>query len=153
MSESAAAVPQLHVAAGILTDPQRGVLIAQRAADAHMGGAWEFPGGKLIDGETPLQGLVRELREELEVDVEYARFLLSYAHRYPDREVHLYIWKVLRWRGEPRGLECQPLRWLRPEELAAAGLLPADQAIIDLMQQEVPVNTLGWEELAASAAG
>jgi 8-oxo-dGTP diphosphatase len=149
---SSCEIPELHVAAGILTDQSRGVLIAQRAKNSHMGGAWEFPGGKLASGETPLQGLVRELREELEIEVEYARFLLVHEHRYPDRHVRLHVWKVLHWSGEPRGVEGQPLQWLQPSELTGAGLLPADQPIVSALETQVPVNNLGWKALAESVA-
>ena len=81
----------LHVAAGVLQDRSGRVLISQRSSDSHMAGAWEFPGGKINSGETPLEGLVRELREELSITVRYARHLVHYAHEYPDRRVHLQL--------------------------------------------------------------
>ena len=80
------AVSILHVAAGILTDPQGRVLIARRPDRAHQGGRWEFPGGKLEPGETSQQGLARELREELGVQVLASEPLIRIRHDYGDRQ-------------------------------------------------------------------
>jgi len=137
-------LPELHVAAGVLIDTSGNVLLAQRTDGRHMAGAWEFPGGKIAAGETPLAGLVRELDEELGIKVRYARYLMRYVHAYPDRKVWLYIWKVLRWRGTPSGLEGQPLEWLKPSQLMAFGLLPADERIALALQANARVNTLDW---------
>jgi len=134
----------LHVAAGVLQDNRGRVLIAQRPDSGHMGGAWEFPGGKIDTGETPLQGLARELREELSVDVRYVRHLIRYAHDYPDRRVHLYVWKVLVWRDVPRGAEGQSLQWVEPAALMRTGLLPADERIAELLMSSVKLNELSW---------
>mgnify|MGYP001825679770 CR=1 FL=1 len=134
----------LHVAAGVLQDRHGRVLIARRPSSAHMGGAWEFPGGKIDSGETPLQGLVRELQEELSVTVRYARYLVHYAHDYPDRRVYLYVWKVLDWRNDPRGAEGQPLQWVAPENLMQSGLLPADERVAKLLTRRVAVNEKTW---------
>ncbi len=140
MDSATDALPELHVAAGVLVDAEGNVLIAQRPAGAHMAGAWEFPGGKIAAGETPLAGLVRELQEELGIELRYARHLMRYAHTYPEYKVWLYIWTVLRWDGTPEGLEGQPLKWLKPTQLMASGLLPADEAIARALQAESAVN-------------
>ena len=68
---------ELHVAAGVLVDASGRVLIARRAVGKHMGGAWEFPGGKIVAGETPLQGLVRELHEELKITGNYTQRIVA----------------------------------------------------------------------------
>ncbi len=125
---------QLLVAAGVLCAGDQ-VLIAQRPAGSHMAGAWEFPGGKVAVGETPAQGLVRELREELGIEAHYLRYLTTLRHDYPDRSVTLMVWQVHVWSGEPHGHDGQALRWLRPDELMAAGLLPADRPVVDLLLQ------------------
>lgn len=132
----------IDVAAGVLTDSTGRVLIAQRPAAKPMGGAWEFPGGKIRAAETPLQGLARELHEELGIHVRCARHLVRYTHAYPERPVRLFIWKVLGWEGEPRGAEGQPLRWCPPERLLDEGLLPADREIVDRLLADAAVNRL-----------
>lgn len=118
------------VAAGVLADAHGRVLIAQRSADKHAGGAWEFPGGKLQAGETPREALDRELREELGIQVTRADPLLEYMHRYPDRDVTLCVFRVLAWNHEPQGRESQPLRWVHVDRLLAEGLLSADRPIV-----------------------
>ena len=105
------------VAVGILIDGAGRVLVTRRAPDAHQGGLWEFPGGKVEADETLLEALTRELREELGVSVEAAEALMVLEHDYGDKQVRLDVHRVTRWSGEPRGLEGQPLAWQRPEQL------------------------------------
>jgi len=105
------------VAVGILIDDAGRVLVTRRAPDAHQGGLWEFPGGKVEADETLLEALTRELREELGVSVEAAEALMVLEHDYGDKQVRLDVHCVTRWSGEPRGLEGQPLAWQRPEQL------------------------------------
>lgn len=131
----------INVAAGVLLDDQRRVLITQRPAGKHQAGWWEFPGGKIHSAETPRQALLRELHEELGIQVEQARSLLTYTHDYPDRAVTLHIWLVTEFDGQPAGLEDQPLQWIAVSELMNAGLLPADLPIIELLQQIVSLNS------------
>ncbi len=116
--------------AGVLYDEAGNVLIAQRAPDAHMGGEWEFPGGKLDPGEGRFAGLVRELREELGVEIESARPLIRIQHDYRDRLIALDVWVVERYAGTPAGLEGQALRWLAPASLPHQRILAADMPII-----------------------
>jgi len=130
---SAAQKPEIEVAAGVLTDAAGRALIACRPEDGHLGGWWEFPGGKLDAQETPLQGLTRELHEELGIEVRAATPLVEYAHEYPDRIVRLHVWRVTQYDGEPSGIEGQPLRWVRVAELPDAGILPADLPIIEAL--------------------
>jgi len=117
------------VAAGILRDSADRILIAQRPAGGHVGGFWEFPGGKLHPDELPPEALARELREELGVTVLSAAPFMTYRHTYPERVVELHVFLVERYLGEPRGVEGQPLRWVSPAELLSAGLLEADRPI------------------------
>jgi len=120
----------IHVAAAVLFDGRGRVLIAQRPAGKHLAGSWEFPGGKIEPGETRTGALARELKEELGVEIEHPRPLLRLRHAYPYGEVLLDVWVVRRYRGEPRGLDGQALRWCRHAELGSAELLPADRPIV-----------------------
>ena len=120
----------IDVVVGIVRDPRDRVLIGRRPAGKHMAGAWEFPGGKLQAGEPPLEGLKRELEEELGIIVDDADPFLERCHRYPDRRVHLDVWWVISYGGVARPLEGQILRWVDMTELADASLLPADAPIV-----------------------
>ena len=128
----------LHVTAGVICNAQGLVLIAQRTADRHMAGHWEFPGGKVANGETASEALRRELREEIGIDVLDAEPLIAYRHDYPGRAVLLDVWTVRRYAGEPRALEGQPLRWEAPDRLLEVGLLEADRPIVEALQALPP---------------
>lgn len=125
--------PEIEVAAGVLTDGVSRVLISRRPDGKHQAGWWEFPGGKLDGAETPLEGLKRELREELGIDVRAAEPLLSYRHEYPERIVHLHVWRVTAATGRPSGREGQELRWSPVADLLDTGLLPADLPIVEAL--------------------
>jgi mutator protein MutT len=127
-------MPAIHVAAAVLFDRRGRVLIAQRPAGKHLAGSWEFPGGKVEPGETRTAALARELKEELGVVIEQPRPLLRLRHAYPHGEVQLDVWVVRRYRGEPRGLDGQALRWCSRGELKDAELLPADEPIVDALR-------------------
>lgn len=124
---------ELHVAAGVIENEIGQVLIAQRTAGRELAGAWEFPGGKVAAGESALEALRRELAEELGVTVLEAAPLVDYRHAYPQRVVRLDVWRVLRYAGEPRALEGQPLRWESLGNLLDVGLLPADRPIVEAL--------------------
>ena len=126
--------PEMHVIAGALFDATGRVLIAQRPRGRHMAGRWEFPGGKLGFGEDRLDGLKRELAEELGVKVQTARPLIRLHHHYPDRRVLLDFWRVLSYQGTPKGLDSQALAWAKPDELPARDLLEADRSIVTALR-------------------
>ncbi len=122
--------PRILVVAAALYDAAGRVLIAQRPAGKHLAGRWEFPGGKVIAGESELEALGRELHEELGVEVSAARAFMRLKHAYEDREVELSLWLIERYRGVPSALDGQRLKWVAPEELAREDLLEADQPFI-----------------------
>jgi 8-oxo-dGTP diphosphatase len=128
----------VHVVAGALYDATGRVLIAQRPAGKALAGRWEFPGGKLDEGEPPYEGLVRELREELGVTVQAAEPLMRYPVEYPGRVVWLDMWIVTAWSGEPIGLDGQALKWVAPARLPAEDILEADQPIVDALKGIAP---------------
>ena len=125
--------PVIQVVAGALYDEHGRVLIAQRPAGKPLAGRWEFPGGKLHDGESPFDGLVRELREELAIEVRCAEPLMRYAVDYPDRTVWLDMWVVKEWRGTVSGLDGQALKWVAPSALPLEDILEADQPIVEAL--------------------
>jgi 8-oxo-dGTP diphosphatase len=123
----------LRVVAGVLRDDRRRVLIAQRPAHQHMGGYWEFPGGKIVPGESAEAALARELNEELGVVLGRCHRLLRLRHDYPDRSVELEVLMVEDYEGVPASLEGQALKWVPAEELGNESLLPADRPIIEAL--------------------
>lgn len=124
----------IHVVAGALFDRQGRVLIAQRPPGKHMAGGWEFPGGKLEADEQPLDGLKRELREELAIEVLDATPLIAYEHGYSDRVVLLDLWLISLYSGAAKSAEGQPLQWVTLEELETVGLLEADRPMIPALR-------------------
>lgn len=123
------------VVAGALIDEGGSVLIAQRPLGKHMAGRWEFPGGKVGEGETPDQALRREFREELGIEVIRSSFEMSLVHAYPDREVELLFHVIEIWDGIPRSLDGQGLRWVSLPELLAQDILEADLPFVRALQQ------------------
>ena len=121
---------RVYVVAGALYDAQGRVLITQRPAGKPLAGRWEFPGGKLHDGEEPYTGLVRELREELGVEVAAAEPLLRYDVEYPGRTITLDMWRVTSWTGIVRGLDGQAWKWVEPALLGREDILEADLPIV-----------------------
>jgi 8-oxo-dGTP diphosphatase len=119
-----------HVAAGILRDAEGRILITERRCKGPFDGLWEFPGGKIDNGESPAAALRRELAEELGIEITNVQPYMDLHHEYPDRIVDLEFFLVTDWQGEPRGLESQGLRWVRPSELNVDELLPADAPVI-----------------------
>ena len=128
-----AAEEPLQVVAGLIADGRGRVLVGQRPMGTHMGGHWEFPGGKRQPGEGPRDALDRELREELGIGVLHAEFMAELTHRYPERCVHLELWRVEKFAGTPVGRENQALAWVAPERLMALPLLPADQPLVEML--------------------
>jgi len=123
----------IHVVAGALYDAHGRVLIAQRPPGKPLAGRWEFPGGKLHAGEDPYAGLVRELREELAVDVRAASRLLQYSVDYPDRTIWLDMWIVSDWAGLVASLDGQAFKWVEPARLEGEDILEADRPIVEAL--------------------
>jgi len=120
----------LQVVAGILERGDGRVLITQRPPGKVYAGYWEFPGGKVEAGETALQAIVRELREELAIEVELAHPWLRRRFVYPHATVELRFLRIPRWRGEIRGCEGQAFCWESAEAPTVAPMLPANGPIL-----------------------
>jgi mutator protein MutT len=123
------------VSAGLIERDDGSLLIARRPPWARMGGYWEFPGGKLEDGETPEACLEREIREELGVEAEAGRIFHVKLHTDADLRVLLLFYRCRYVAGDPAapargGLE---IAWVRPGELARFAFLPADEDVIRLL--------------------
>jgi 8-oxo-dGTP diphosphatase len=124
----------MHVMAGVMLDADGRVLLAQRPPGKHLAGMWEFPGGKLEAGETPADGLVRELREELGVEATISESLIRVPWRYGERSLLLDARMVRSWEGEPASLDGQALQWCEASAVDLNTLAPADRHILRALQ-------------------
>ena len=124
----------MHVMAAVMRDVDGRVLLAQRPAGKHLAGMWEFPGGKLEPGETPLEALARELHEELGITLQRAEPLIRVPCHYVERELLLDTWQTDQWEGIPQSLEGQALQWWLPALVDPAMLTPADRAILQAVR-------------------
>ena len=105
-------------------------LVARRPCHTHLGGMWEFPGGKVGSGETALQALKRELFEEINIEVIDCAPLISFDYDYPDKPLRFSVWKVLDWAGQLQGKEGQETKWADISTLAATDFPVANKGII-----------------------
>lgn len=125
----------IQVAAGVICENGR-YLIARRKSKVHLGGLWEFPGGKCESGESLEDCLRRELREELAVSISQPVQLDVIRHDYPEKTVELHFFRcsIIGGRAEP--VDCAEIRWVAPEELNQYPFPPADRPIIEALQRE-----------------
>jgi 8-oxo-dGTP diphosphatase len=124
------------VAAVALVDADGRVLLAQRPAGKTMAGLWEFPGGKVHDGETPEAALIRELDEELGIDVAascLAPFTFA-SHSYDDFHLLMPLYLCRKWTGIVRPLEEQRLAWVRPARMDEYSMPPADKPLVAMLR-------------------
>jgi 8-oxo-dGTP diphosphatase len=132
----AEAKPIVLVAAVALIDPDGRVLLAERPAGKHLAGLWEFPGGKVQPGETPEAALIRELGEELGIDV-HASCLAPFtfaSHAYPDFHLLMPLYVCRKWSGIVTPIEGQRLKWVRPARLGDYEMPPADKPLVAMLR-------------------
>ncbi len=136
-TEANTIAPRLVIVVAVaLIDADGRVLLAQRPSQKEQGGLWEFPGGKIHEGELPEAALIRELKEELGIDVP-ARCLapLTFAsHTYEKFHLLMPLYVCRNWEGEPEPLEGQKLAWVRKERLHDYPVLAADVPLIPILQ-------------------
>ncbi|MFN4358505.1 (deoxy)nucleoside triphosphate pyrophosphohydrolase [Sphingopyxis alaskensis] len=126
----------LVVAAAALVDRDGRLLVQQRPEGLAMAGLWEFPGGKLEPGETPEMALIRELDEELGIAVDQACLAPACfaSDMLGDRHLLLLLYVCRKWRGTPIARHASALGWVRPVELHALPMPPADKPLIGLLE-------------------
>ena len=127
----------VFVAACALVDADNRVLIAERPEGKPLAGLWEFPGGKVEQGERPEQTLIRELKEELGITVEEPCLApLTFAsHAYEAFQLFMPLWVCRRWQGQVRGVEGQRLAWVKPGRLRDYPMPPADEPLIPFLTE------------------
>lgn len=124
----------IEVSAGLVFRNGK-LLITQRHADVHLGGLWEFPGGKRHDGETFEDCLRRELREELGIEVEVGELVESITHHYPEKSVHLKFFRCGWLRAEPQTLGCKAFAWISASELGQYEFPEADSRLLQRLRE------------------
>ena len=126
----------IEVAAGLVFRNGR-LLITQRPFDAHLGGLWEFPGGKRHPNETFEDCLRRELQEELGIEVEISGLFESITHVYPEKTVHLKFFRCRWLRHEPEARGCPAFAWVEPAQLGGYEFPAADARLLARLQREL----------------
>ena len=122
----------LFVVAAALTNQAGEILLQKRPAGKQMAGLWEFPGGKVESGESPESALVRELHEELGIEVSATnlRPITFASEPLQDRNLLLLLYRCTQWQGEPAALDSPELRWLRPAAMHGLPMPPADKPLV-----------------------
>lgn len=139
MSVSGAVIAEkttLSVVAAALVDRDGRLLVQQRPEGKPMAGLWEFPGGKIEPGETPEQALIRELAEELAIDVDHSCLAPACfaSDTLGDKHLLLLLFVCRKWKGVPVAQHASALRWVRPVELRGLPMPPADEPLIGLLE-------------------
>ena len=124
----------VHVAVAIIVNKDDEVCISLRHQDLHQGGLWEFPGGKIEQHETLEQALFREVKEELNMDIEESRPLITIKHNYQDKKVCLHVNRVTSYHGKAIGVEGQRVKWLPVNQLSSYEFPAANLSIIKAVQ-------------------
>jgi 8-oxo-dGTP diphosphatase len=127
----------MMVVAAALADAEGRILLQQRPPGGAMAGLWEFPGGKVEEGEVPERALARELEEELGIAVAADALEPACFASAPLGEKHLVLLLYLcrEWQGDPRPLHATALKWARPAEMRGLPMPPADLPLIDLLER------------------
>ena len=133
----------IDVSAGLVFRQSK-LLITQRHAQTHLGGLWEFPGGKREPGESFEQCLVRELREELRIEIDVGPLIESLVHVYPEKTVRLNFYHCQWLEGEPQLLGCVDYRWISAEQLKDYSFPAADARLLERLQTDASL----WQPLS-----
>jgi mutator protein MutT len=128
-------LPTIDVAAGLVFREGK-LLIARRHPEAHLGGLWEFPGGKREPGESFEACLARELREELGIEAAVGELVESLTHEYPGKIVHLQFYRCLWKEREPQALGCADFAWVGAAELRNYPFPAADERLLEKLQRD-----------------
>lgn len=126
---------RIEVAVGVVFNHLGEVLVGQRVVKDLYFEKWEFPGGKLEQGETPEQALVREFLEETGIQIRLSKPLMLVEHDYPDRHVRLHVHTINEFSGDVHGLEGQTLKWVSLDALFELDFLQGNQVILDKLKE------------------
>lgn len=122
----------VDVVGALIKDKGR-YLICQRLKDDHFGSMWEFPGGRVEEGESKEEALKREIAEELGVEIKIGDFVSVFEDEIPSLKIIVHFYRASILRGEIQRIECQDFKWLSPEDAAKLNLAPVDRKILDFL--------------------
>ena len=134
-------VAQTIVVVAAVVEENGAFLVTRRPAGVHLAGLWEFPGGKIDPAESHVDALRREMREELDTDVEVLDLVFETTHAYPERTVALYFYRCV-LKERPRPLIGQEMQWIARANLSTLGFPPADEELIRKLQLPTPTFQL-----------
>ncbi len=126
--------PHKHIGVAIIVNNRQEILIDRRLSTGVMANLWEFPGGKIEDGETVEDCIIREIKEELGIIIRCDRPLTQITHDYEKFTVTLFVYLCVMIEGIPQAIECQQVRWVKAQELDNFEFPPANGEIIRLLQ-------------------
>ncbi|MGB2927250.1 MAG: 8-oxo-dGTP diphosphatase MutT [Limnothrix sp.] len=129
-------LPHKRIGVAVIWNDAGEILIDRRLEQGEMAGLWEFPGGKIEAGETVEACIAREIKEEINLEIRVGDRLILIEHDYPKFKVSLYVHWCEYLGGEPEAIECQEIRWVKPEALGEFTFPEANQAIIEAIQRD-----------------
>lgn len=121
----------INVVAAVIKDENGKILIAQRNLKKSQGGLWEFPGGKIEPNETRENAIIREIKEELDIDIKVEKYLAEKVFNYPDKDINLIALECKKINGEIKLLEHEDYKWVSKLELNSFQFAPADMFIVE----------------------
>jgi mutator protein MutT len=124
--------PHFHVTAGIIWQDEK-ILITRRPEGSHLSGCWEFPGGKQEEGEDLIGCLAREIREELDLEIQVQKALFTVHHKYDAKAVTIHFFDCTIIKGNPKPMEGQEVRWVKSKDLNGYVFPPPDQKVIEYL--------------------
>lgn len=121
----------IDVVAAVIQNEEGKILIAQRNLKKSQGGLWEFPGGKIEPNETKEEAIIREIKEEMDIDIEAKKFIGQKVFNYPDKEINLIAIECKQIKGDIKSNEHEDIKWVNKNELRNFNFAPADKFIIN----------------------
>ncbi len=135
MPETSPHIPHKLIGVAVIWNTQGQVLIDRRRPEGQMGGLWEFPGGKIELGETVEECIKREIQEELGIEIEVGKHLVTIEHRYTHLQVTLTVHHCRHLSGEPQPIECDEIRWVTLDEIDGFTFPKANEQVIATLRQ------------------
>ena len=126
----------IDVVAAVIQNEEGKILIAQRNLKKSQGGLWEFPGGKIEPNETKEEAIIREIKEEMDIDIEAKKFIGQKVFNYPDKDINLIAMECTQICGNVKLTEHEDYKWVTSDELASFEFAPADEFIVERVKKD-----------------